>query len=130
MKVEKLALQYCECGAIEPKYSAYNNKYIPTNDAHIMAEATVLGVPLVTENIRDFIRSKKTTENDILKKITRCNADNGYMVEKDSTELYYTPKPYSVGAFIHAFYKAIDKLGEANLENDIFNLSDLECLSK
>lgn len=114
-KVARLANAYCfdtlknkdntETTAMHPVFSAAYGDCVATNDAYIMAEATVLGVDLLTCNNRDFIQNtikqqkagKSKTEygNDICKGIVEINKKYGFVFEsaKDVAALAI-PRPY------------------------------------
>lgn len=71
------------------------NKYVPTNDCYIMAQATVENCSLLTNNGKDFIFDKRDEDkyNHVrVKGIAEINIKNGYFTET-SPGHYVTPKP-------------------------------------
>ena len=61
------------------------NKYAPSNDCYIMAQATIEGLPLLTGNGKDFVFNKKNSNNnqrnnnhDRFRGIIQVNILNGY----------------------------------------------------
>ena len=78
------------------------NKYVPTNDCFIMAQATILNCCLVTSNRQDFIYNKRSEdrfENERAKGIARINILNGYCQE-DANGYYSTPRPISLNSLM------------------------------
>ncbi len=72
------------------------NKTVPTNDAYIMAQATVEGCCVLTGNRKDFIFDEKAdTENhDRLAGICYINILNGYFEENEHG--VFTSKPITL----------------------------------
>ena len=71
------------------------NKYVPTNDCYIMAQATVEHCSLLTGNGKDFIFDKRDEDrynHARVRGITQINIANGYYSET-SPGHYVTPKP-------------------------------------
>lgn len=112
-KIEKLARLYCKKyknthGEEKPapmssKYSAAKRDLSPTNDAYIMAEATIYGACVLTENLKDYIHMEEKHEkgrtilvgdNKRALGIMELNKMNGYEIEYD--ENFKTiPKPWA-----------------------------------
>ncbi|MBE7075617.1 MAG: hypothetical protein E7375_00920 [Clostridiales bacterium] len=112
-KVNELAEAYCtETSYVEDhvaapmhlNYVAAIGKYVPTNDAFIMAEATVLGLSLLTCNVNDFLQSRIWREraekskfeygNDIAKGISIINKKYHYVFDSTSEESVFSiPTP-------------------------------------
>ena len=74
------------------------NKYVPTNDCYIMAQATIENCFLLTSNGQDFIfdkRNEDKSENDRVKGIARINILNGYC-EETAEGSYSAPRPLTI----------------------------------
>lgn len=111
-KAEKLAYSYCEInddGGLSPmkiEYSAATGKYVPSNDAYIMGEATTLGINLITFNEKDYVSASKTRYDKSrahkileINKNHRCFFDDYCNVSK-----IVSPRPYHVMEFINLLY--------------------------
>ena len=66
------------------------NKYAPSNDCYIMAQATIEGLPLLTGNGKDFVfnsrnpnNSQRKNNRDRVKGIIQVNILNGYYTEQE-----------------------------------------------
>ncbi|MBR6779023.1 MAG: hypothetical protein IKM43_02595 [Clostridia bacterium] len=83
------------------KLSLYNQKYIPENDAFIMAYATIYGCSLLTENVTDFIY---INDGDNIGRRAKCikhlNIENGYYLEIDTNGYKTACVPISSSLFI------------------------------
>lgn len=89
-KARLLARKYCEeyvhqgetmPAPMKSVFVADINKYVPTNDCYIMAQATIDGLPLLTGNGQDFIfnkRNENRDDHDRVRGITQINIANGY----------------------------------------------------
>lgn len=89
-KARKLARAYCSEYVLDGKtmpapmkslFIADINKYVPSNDCYIMAQATIEGLPLLTGNGKDFIFNKRNSNrenHDRVKGIAQINISNGY----------------------------------------------------
>lgn len=89
-KARQLASAYCSEYQLDGKtypapmksmFVADINKYVPTNDCYIMAQATIEGLPLLTGNGQDFvfnIKNENKNEHDRVKGITNVNKIYGY----------------------------------------------------
>jgi len=104
-KARELAHAYCspyefkgqKYGApMKCVYIADVNKYVPTNDAYIMAQATVEGCCVLTGNKKDFIFDKKQNagNKDRLIGIYRINKLSGYYIK--SKDKIITSKPVTI----------------------------------
>ena len=89
-EVDDLAKSYCKSyvynGVEFPapmmnEYSSANRKYVPSNDAYIMAEATIAGAAaVITMNVKHYIKNIRNDDDDNsrLKGIIRINKIKGY----------------------------------------------------
>ncbi len=89
-KARHLARAYCSEYTYEDEvkpapmksvFIADINKYVPSNDCYIMAQATIEGLPLLTGNGKDFIFNKRNSnkeDHDRIRGITQINVLNGY----------------------------------------------------
>lgn len=112
-KIDKLATSYSEVkedGSLSPMkqvYSAAGGAYVPSNDAYIMAEASTLGISLVTFNDQDYvafgkkIKSNKTRAHEILN-INRTY--NCFYEDYSDRNKQVAPRPYHVMEFINLVY--------------------------
>ena len=97
----KLAREYVARDAMDDEYSASEEKRVPTNDAYIMAEATIFGLTLITFNGKDFIFIKNNPKSwERLKVITEINKEKKYFFESNISGVMMTPKPTNLSAFI------------------------------
>lgn len=74
------------------------NKYVPTNDCYIMAQATIEHCSLLTGNGKDFIFNQRHEDryaHERVKGIAQVNILNGYF-DEDSPGHYITPKPVMI----------------------------------
>lgn len=139
MKVTKLANAYCteEIGndngvkltAMHKQYIAAIGETAPSNDAFIMAEATVLGLSLLTCNEKDFIQNKikqrksgKTKyeyENDIVRGIAAINKKHGYVFDSlNNPDILIVPRPYPPHLFA-ILTKTTKDVNEINIPKTI-----------
>lgn len=97
--------------AMHPQYVASVGKVVPTNDAFIMAEATMLGLCLITLNEKDFIQTMYNRVgarkgefddfNDIVQAITTINKNYGYVYDsRFNSNLYTSARPFSPEKFM------------------------------
>ena len=89
-EVDDLAKAYCKSyvynGVEFPapmmnEYSSANRKYVPSNDAYIMAEATIAGAAaVITMNVKHYIKNIRNDDDDNsrLIGIIRINKQKGY----------------------------------------------------
>lgn len=54
----ELAKLYCQNGTMEQAYDTENDRLIPSNDAYIMAQSSIVGLTCLTWNVKDFIDKK------------------------------------------------------------------------
>lgn len=54
----ELAKLYCQNGVMERAYDTENDRLIPSNDAYIMAQCSIVGLTCLTWNVKDFIDKK------------------------------------------------------------------------
>lgn len=62
------------------------NKYVPTNDCYIMAQATIEGCPLLTGNGKDFVfnqRNDNRDDHDRVRGIVQINISMGYFTQNE-----------------------------------------------
>ena len=97
----ELATKYTESGAMEEILDGRRMKMQPSNDAYIMAEASLFGLDLITANERDFIH-----EDVFLKDYKRQNAILEINKEEDisfisnhNKSVFY-PSPKNLATFI------------------------------
>lgn len=98
-KVTSLAYHYVHNGAMRAE-----DKTKPMKDAIIMAEASVLGVSLITNNVKDFTnydRSRKQKDGKRMEDIRRINDLRNYSYFIDSEK--FTPAPYTSHQFLQVF---------------------------
>ena len=110
-EVKRMAKRYCspytdlKTGRVveapmQMVYDAYLRANKPTNDAMNMAEASVIGVPFVTLNAKDYVfnphSNKEVNERAI--GILQINIQEGYYFEDDYGR-YVAPKPFSLATF-------------------------------
>ena len=116
-KIKKLANAYCEPytdyqgnlnkAPMQKVYYAIIDSYGPTNDAFIMAEATVENAILLTLNAEHFIFDKRKVgnekSNDQSRKIgiVQINKNLNYCDENQ----HLTSKPLSMSEFEHIVFK-------------------------
>ncbi len=106
-KTEKLANLYCkpytykdkECPApMKATYNAFAKSYVPTNDAYIMAEASIEGAMVLTANKKDFIENVRTrSKHDRSAGIVQINIQNGYCEKAVGSDFIIVPKPITIG---------------------------------
>ncbi len=126
-RVNHLARAYCKPykkkmkdelrpAPMQSVYNAYANKDIPSNDAYIMAQATLEGVLLVTANGKDFtfnIRNQDNTDeeyvNDRTEGIVDINMMLGYCEKSDKGDYYVVPKAMRVKQFGELLKKGMKK---------------------
>lgn len=128
LKIEKLARMYCKKytnkkgeekdAPMSIRYNAANRDISPTNDAYAMAEATVFGACLLTENAKDFVHmemhEKVSNGKNIIHGdnkralgIIELNGVMGYdIVYSDHFKL--TPKPW----LVHGLGRFLDNLDD------------------
>ena len=112
-KVETLAKSYCDVkpdGSLAPMkqiYSAASGAYVPSNDAYIMAEATTLGMSLITFNEQDYVSANKNKLNDRSRAYEIVNINKSYncryIAYSESTKKDYL-RPNDVMEFINLLY--------------------------
>ncbi len=73
------------------------NRQVPTNDAYIMAQATVENCSLVTGNKKDFIFNNRQNQENNERQLGICtiNVAMGYYEKKD--DKFVTPRPITLG---------------------------------
>ena len=74
------------------------NKYVPTNDCYIMAQATVEHCSLLTGNGKDFIFNQRNEDkyaHDRVRGIAQINILNGYFTEETPGH-FVTSKPVMI----------------------------------
>lgn len=107
-RARTLAKAYCEPYTYKAKLQAAPmksvfvadiNKYVPTNDCYIMAQATVEQCSLLTANGKDFIFNTRHTDNkaehERVLGIVQINIQNGYYVDSDKG-YQVAPKPVMI----------------------------------
>lgn len=108
----ELAETYCDAGVMKSKDGK------PTMDAIIMAEATISGLNLVTNNSRDFLsyekaemkqRTDKKDKSPRATDIAKLNKKLGYVYETKKLEKF-TPKPFSSSQYVN-WYKDTGAFG-------------------
>ena len=85
---------YCDEEKQAPMKSVFIadiNKYAPSNDCYIMAQATIEGLPLLTGNGKDFVfnnrnpnNSQRKNNHDRVKGIIQVNISNGYFTIQEN----------------------------------------------
>ena len=76
----ELADKYCSERKMKFEYSAYLDRIVPSSDAIIMAEASILGLQLVTANEKDFIHyDVKSKDYKRTNAIENINIESGYV---------------------------------------------------
>ena len=81
------------------------NKYVPTNDCYIMAQATIEKCCLLTGNGQDFVFNKRNEDKNVhdrVRGIVHINILNGYYDEAED-EHKITPAPiliYTLGPIL------------------------------
>lgn len=143
-KINKLATSYSEIkedGSLSPMkqvYSAAGGAYVPSNDAFIMAEASTLGVSLITFNEQDYVAVGRRSQPDKTRAHEILNINrtyNCFYEDYSDRNKQVAPRPYHVMEFINliespkylhfpapkVFYSA--KKGNNNIKfNDNFEL--------
>ena len=91
-----------------------NEKVVPINDARIMAEATYLGLPLITNNVKDFSFENRANV------ISYINKKRGYKA---------TSKPYTSEEFMDYYHdrKVFPKMSKA-VERTLISSEECEFL--
>lgn len=97
-KRNHLARTYVKLGAMEQTFNTTSKKFQPSNDAYIVAEATVVGLDLITENQIHFIHAYDD-KNDFERqtKIRRINYFSGYVYQSRNGKTF-APSPMSMAA--------------------------------
>lgn len=90
--VDDLANAYANNKAMGTFFCAKDNARIPENDAYIMAEATLLGLNLITSNSWDFKDTSERQDCNRLKGIFDVNEFYNYTFE-DQNGNSMTPRP-------------------------------------
>lgn len=109
----KLAREYVEKNAMDDEYSAKEEERVPSNDAYIMAEATIVGLTLITHNEKDFLfRNISTKDWDRVKLIAKINAERNYLFPSNMSGTALAPQPINLSSF-GANYKHL-KDGDCN----------------
>lgn len=93
------------------------NRHVPTNDAYIMAQATVENCSLVTGNKKDFIFNDRQNQENHERRIGICNVNvaMGYYEEKNGKPI--TPRPITLG-YLAGGLKRDDKFGDLEQTDD------------
>ena len=91
-----------------------NEKIVPINDARIMAEATYVGLPLITNNVKDFSFDNRANV------ISYINKKKGFKA---------TSKPYTSQEFLEYYHdrKVFPKLSKA-IEKTLISSEECEFL--
>lgn len=94
------------------------NKYVPTNDCYIMAQATIENCPLLTANGKDFIFNEKYVDkynHERVKGIIEINIANGYY-KTDRNGNKITTKPIMINtiASILKYENCFDIIDQSN----------------
>ena len=98
-KRNDLAKEYVDQGAMKGRWVAYEDKYLPDNDAVIMAESAIFGLILITANIKDFIDNVRLEgEYDRADLIRDINFTMGYIF-KDNSGNNTSSQPFSPASF-------------------------------
>lgn len=108
-KADDLASQYCshylfkgekKYPPMDLNYSPISRKQAPSDDAYIMAEASIAGCMFITNNGKHFIfrENRKGDKNSRALGIITINKANHYCEELDNGETI-TPKPVLVRQF-------------------------------
>ena len=117
-EVRRLAHAYCTAytnkegvkrnAPLSPRYNAHYGDLAPSNDAYVMAEATVCHACLITENGKDLLFNSFKQENskgakkdnDRVRGIVEINLAKGYFEPNTSEAFgskgYVVPRPYSI----------------------------------
>lgn len=90
--VDTLANLYAKHGAMGTFFCAKDNARIPENDAYIMAEATLLGLNLITANRWDFKDKREMQDGGRLNDIFYVNEVYNHTF-KDQFNNIMTPRP-------------------------------------
>ena len=128
-KARKLAIAYTNqykdskgqiCDApMKKEFVADINKYVPSNDCFIMAQATIENCPLLTGNGKDFIFNEKSADkynHERVKGIVEINIANGYNYQ-DEKGHNTTPKPIKINT-LAGLLKYEDYFMDLNQKDD------------
>ena len=91
-KINELAYAYTNNNAMDTYFCAKENSRIPENDAYIMAEASLLGLNLVTSNGWDFLDRNNAQDKSRLRSIFAVNETLNHTF-KDQNGNQMTPRP-------------------------------------
>lgn len=128
-KVEKarvLAHAYCQPYTINGKeykapmkfvYMAYANKHVPTNDAYIMAQATVEDCCLLTGNKQDFIFNKRDGIGNRSRLIGICHINEMFGYCETRAGGVFMPKPLTLSK-IMGLLRGKEEFGIVNQSQD------------
>lgn len=109
IKAGLLAQAYCETihgeySAMKAAYFEHSKSYNPTNDAYIMAQATIAGCAcLLTDNRKDFIFNDKIDKHgsDRRDAIMKINTDYAYGKYLTGTDKFFVTKPVSISSLMN-----------------------------
>lgn len=103
-KTDDLAETYTRFGAMKSTFSAKSKTYVPENDAYIMAEATLLGLNLITTNERDFIKiGKNSYNNNRANTIAQINSNYRHRFKAMNGNFSVVTRPYSPDLFVQMY---------------------------
>lgn len=113
-----LAKLYGIMGAMEKTYDTENDRLVPSRDAYIMAQASMLGLSLLTYNGDDFI-NRKTRDTMVIgtrsQEIEQINRDCALLFKTNIEGEIAPPKPMFPDYFLKWYYEFMDKKGSVNI---------------
>ena len=116
-----LAQRYCLEAGMDyfERWDGEEQIILPCKDAYNLAQATVLGLPFLTNNAKDFFVTKingRANYDKKLKEIMKINYECGYRYETGNFRMK-TPRPVSVTTFKR---NALKYYVNENMENDYY----------
>ena len=116
-----LAKLYSARGIMEKTYDTENDRLVPSRDAYIMAQSSMLGLCLLTYNSDDFIHEKsKGIVNAWAKcnKIEQINLECGLVFDANEEGMKSVPKPMFPDQFLGRYYAFMNRKNGTDYETE------------